>query len=450
MSKITYRHVGLYDIIVGDRYRKEFKNIPSLARKILSSGGPVVNLIAVDEHKVLLAGERRLRACKLIAEGDSDVWGSYRPEGSNYPEDHIYVPTPAELESHKSIPVNMHYGLTDFDRRLFELQENLDREDFVWQEQCHLVYDIHTLCQKEYGVGIKGKKVGWAIRDTAQMIGMTPVEVLRQLQLYEGLKNNPEIGQIGHKSTALAKSKRLTREKRGKLLGIGNLTLEGLTLVCGDSKKIIPTLSKDSVDIIITDPPWGIDVEERMHNDRGEGYIKYDTGYDVMDTRTILKLCSRVLRKDSCIYMFYSAFPEKVIEGQALLVGAGFQVESVPLIWNKKHVLSHMASKRHPLMYEVILYGWKGERPPLNFIHGNVFDAQVPFSGRIHSGEKPKELIKKILQLSANKGETVLDPWGGSCIVADAALEMEMKAIVIEKEESLITLAKTRLGGIKK
>ena len=168
-----------------------------------------------------------------------------------------------------------------------------------------------------------------------------------------------------------------------------------------------------------------------------------------MDTLEVLTVCYQKLKPNSGIYMFYSSFPEKVLEAQKTLTTAGFLVEQMPLIWYKKHVLAHDSREtRHGLNYETLLYGWKGERPLLNQPSRNVFEHQVAYQNRIHASEKPESLLAELLLLNTQPNDFILDPWGGSCKVADACLSNKRRCLVVELEENLVKLANMRLRGL--
>jgi ParB family chromosome partitioning protein len=52
------------DIKIGDRHRKDMGDIPALAASIREIG--LINPITIDENGHLLAGARRLAACKQL------------------------------------------------------------------------------------------------------------------------------------------------------------------------------------------------------------------------------------------------------------------------------------------------------------------------------------------------------------------------------------------------
>ncbi len=441
-----FEQVHIDKIIVSDdRARKNFGDLEEQARQILIPGGLIEPLV-LDCNYNLIAGERRLRSIRLIIEGNTKVWSVKETDDGQ-----VYKPTDEDKQSWSLIPCVIKENMTDYERKLFELLENLSRKDFEWPEKASMVKSIHELLQSEHGKARAGRtKVGWGVRDTARMIGITPADVTRYLQLEEGKALDPEVQNIKRRSTALSRIKRVQRLGRSERLGLltAQITSKDIELINDNSEnwlKKVGIKRKEFIDLVVTDPPWGVAVEENMDRERGEAYEKYDNQYDPQETLRILKLLYKCMKKDSAIYMFWSAQVDKAQEAVELLTAAGFQVEQIPLIWYKPNVKGANDDKRHSLCTENIIYGWKGERPVLTELSQNVFTYNSPMRGRIHSAEKPKELIMKLILLSSMPNEVVVDPYGGSCITADACLEVGRKCVVIEQNEVLINLAKPRI-----
>ena len=59
------------DIKIGKRFRKDLRNVDRLAASITAIG--LVNAITIDEDGNLLAGARRLAACKLLGKEKIEV-----------------------------------------------------------------------------------------------------------------------------------------------------------------------------------------------------------------------------------------------------------------------------------------------------------------------------------------------------------------------------------------
>ncbi len=430
--------IPINEIFVPPRARVDYGDIVSLAKKVIATKGIKFNLPAVEEVEgrfVLLQGGRRLRAHELIVTGSESVWGDRNP-------------TPETLQKYFHMPCTILTNLTDEDRLRIELLENLDRKDFTWPEIATLVFAFHELMQKKFGKAKPGKgKDGWATRDTARELGLNPADVVYYLQLYEGIQHDPTLKDIRQKSKAITKLKRSNIVMFSDMLEITDYNYEDIRIVCGDSKNVLLTLSDESVDLVITDPPWGIGFEDRLTQERKDSLTtNYDTDYDTMDTLEVLVSCFNKMKPNTPLYMFYSAYPKKALEGQNLLTTAGFNIELIPLIWYKKHILAHQSQEtRHGLNYEIILYAWKGERPFLNESHRDVFEHQVAFANRIHGSEKPESLLVEIIKLHTQEGDMVLDPFGGSCKIADACKSSLRRCLVVELEDSLVKMATMRV-----
>jgi site-specific DNA-methyltransferase (adenine-specific) len=436
----TTKLIPLDQITIPSRFRKDYGDIPDLCRKIRSTEGIKFNFIVVEEidsEYHLLAGGRRVSAYTLLSTGAKEAWDDIEP-------------TSDQQAAYSEVPAHIRTNLSESERLLIEFIENMGRKDFLWQEAAELVKAYHTVQTMKFGIAKSGPgKDGWSIRDTATELGLFPSEVVHYLQLSEGMILDPTLKETKQKSKALTRLKRVKAKQIADILDLEDYDEGDVRIVCGDSSEYLDTIEDESIDLIITDPPWGIHFEERIADNRTEAYDVYDDGFDVMKIIEIMSMCYNKLKDNSAVYMFYSALPKKQVEAQTILETAGFKIEIIPLIWYKKHVLSHDSREtRHSLNYEAIFYGWKGERPLLNHASRNVIEFQVAYQNRIHSSEKPPGLHAEIINLHTEPGDMVLDPFGGSCNVADACKILNRKCLCIEKNEDLIRLATLRLRGI--
>jgi site-specific DNA-methyltransferase (adenine-specific) len=434
----------LSQIKVGFRFREDLGNLSELAESIRTTSGLTFNFIVVEEiineeakEYHLRAGGRRLKAYELLSSGSPDAWGSH-------------VPTQEEQDHYLSVPCTVLKNLIPMDRLKIEFIENKGRKDFTWQEECVFVSEVHKVGVATYGSPSGGRgKSGWSVRDTAEFLGIFPSQVIEYLQLAEGVLSSPKLVEVKQKSKALSKVKRQKQVDLANLLELGDYTLGDVRVRCADSREALLEVEDESIDLVITDPPWGVKFEEVTSDARTDAYVSYDDKFDAMENLEILTLCFQKLKPNSPLYMFYSSFPEKILEGVELLSTAGFNVERVPLIWYKKHVLSHMSGEtRHMINYEPILYAWKGERPFLNRTSRNVFEHQVAYLNRIHSAEKSESLLAELIELHTEPGAMILDPWGGSCKLADVCRRLLRRCLVIEREPDLVKMATMRLEGV--
>lgn len=434
--------LSLSSITIPPRARIDYGDIPDLARKIMSTQGLKFNDVVVEQTQsgeyILLAGGRRCEAYKLILSGSDTIWDD--------------PPTEEQLAQYNELPCKVLTDVTTEDRIRIEFIENMGRKDFTWPEAAGLVKSFHELMQSRYGVAKPGRvKIGWSTMDTAKELGLNGSDVVYYLRLHEGMQLDPTLKNVRQRSKALTKIKRTNRSAVADILDVTDHEIAGIHIQCGDSRDILSALEPNiKFNMVITDPPWDIGFEERISEMRKESLpTTYDKDYDVMDTLDVLMKCYDRLQDNCPIYMFYSSFPGKVQEGQKLLISAGFNIEAIPLIWYKKHILAHDAREtRHNLNYESILYGWKGERPLLNTPSRNIFEHQISFAGRIHASEKPESLLAEIILLHTKEGDMVCDPFGGSCMVADACKGTKRKCLVMELDEGLVKMASLRIRGI--
>jgi len=112
-------------------------------------------------------------------------------------------------------------------------------------------------------------------------------------------------------------------------------------------------------------------------------------------------------------------------------------------------------SDRFKSTWQAILYGVKGYKAK----HGNkVAEKAYLFDGRgfdvmiypsptrkIHPAEKPLQLIKKLIHVSSNKNDIVLDPFLGSGVTLEACLLLKRNFIGIEIDGNFCKLAYKRI-----
>jgi site-specific DNA-methyltransferase (adenine-specific) len=65
----------------------------------------------------------------------------------------------------------------------------------------------------------------------------------------------------------------------------------------------------------------------------------------------------------------------------------------------------------------------------------------------IHPTQKPNELIKQILEVSATKGDFVVDPFMGSGSTIKVCNEMNLKSLGIELDKEMFNIANNYING---
>ena len=176
--------VKIEDVKVGERVREDVGDLNALAMSIKKHG--LMHPIVVTDDLRLIAGYRRLQACKMLG------W------------DGIAATVISEVDE---------LGL-----REMELVENVQRKDLGWPEKVKSVRELHRLMQERYGASGRGYTGGFGVQELAALLGVSVGTVSQDLQLAALIERVPELAKVEKKTTALRKVKKIMdvamREKR--------------------------------------------------------------------------------------------------------------------------------------------------------------------------------------------------------------------------------------------
>lgn len=214
---------------------------------------------------------------------------------------------------------------------------------------------------------------------------------------------------------------------------------DGITIYHGDCLDVIPTL--EAVDLIVTDPPYGISYQSNMR----QGRLDPITRDDVVPAewvRSLRKSCQA--RTATVIYWF--ANESSLCETRDILKASGFAL-NVTLVWDKQgQVLGDLND--YGRQTEYIVYASAPDKPRLNGGRDpNLISVPRVDPRRIvHPAEKPVALLSYLIVRSTAPREVVLDPFMGSGSTLVAAQQLGRRAIGIEIEERYCETAVKRLA----
>jgi len=216
-------------------------------------------------------------------------------------------------------------------------------------------------------------------------------------------------------------------------------------LYLGDCLDILQTLPDESVDCIISDPPYGINYRSRSHslaltriaNDGQEAYGLLDAA---------LAIACKKLKPDRHVFIFTNF---QAYEYMAPIVRKYFRQKGA-LVWIKNNGTRGDLKGSFSRWHEDIIHACKGrailqgkrERDVLEF-------AKVPAHAMAHVTEKPVKLLEYLISKSTLEGEVVLDPFMGSGSTCVAAQNLGRRYIGIEMEPTWFAVAQARLATKK-
>ena len=206
-----------------------------------------------------------------------------------------------------------------------------------------------------------------------------------------------------------------------------------------NSLKILQKLPNESVDLIVTDPPYKMTARGNTGNSGGMFLKDINKKGKVFDNNDVnisqwLPECYRILKNSSHIYIMTNHI--NLIEYLNEISKVGFHfIKS--LIWNKGNKIM---SQYYMSQFEYILFCRKGSAKKINNCGtSDIIDIpnkeQKKDGKNLHDTEKPIELMKILIENSSNQNDIVLDPFMGigSTIIASKYLNRQYIGIEIDK-----------------
>jgi len=180
-------------------------------------------------------------------------------------------------------------------------------------------------------------------------------------------------------------------------------------IICGDCLEVIKNIPDNSIDLILTDPPYP-DYYKEIYQYK-DGLLDFLNQYS----------CKQLI--------FWSAKVDFPLDYTAIH------------IWDK---LLGVASQYERIFERNGGKNWKVFRanPNSNWVSAQM-NREDMFSG--HPSQKPIKLIKELIEKYSKEGDLILDPFIGSGTTAVAAKQLNRNYIGIEISEKYCEIARQRL-----
>ena len=225
-----------------------------------------------------------------------------------------------------------------------------------------------------------------------------------------------------------------------------------VTFLQGDCLEVMKTLEDSSVNLILTDPPFGIT----------------RNFWDVaIDWQKWWKEANRILKPNATVVIFSSGMHT------ANVMMSNPSIWKYNLIWKKNIATGHLNAKKQPLRSheDIVIFQLKKsvyvpvmstghfpmagktngktgtgynyaapmasaafgstDRYPRSILEFNT----VPNVKRRHHSEKPAALLKYLLTMYSMENDLVLDTFSGSGSTGDACKELNRRCILIDKDK---------------
>jgi len=210
-----------------------------------------------------------------------------------------------------------------------------------------------------------------------------------------------------------------------------------MNLINGDCLEVMKNLPDESVDLILTDPPYGMEFKS-SHRKIKYDKIKNDNNLDWLDDFS--KLCFIKTKNNTAHYIFCSFHN---IDKFKQAFEKNFTIKNI-LVWEKNNTSMGDLSADFAPKVEFIIFLQKGRKLINGDRSPNIFKF-ARTQNKYHPTEKPIMLMEHLIKKFSNENDVVLDPFMGSGTTAIASRNLNRKFIGIELDKKYFDTVNQRL-----
>ena len=238
--------------------------------------------------------------------------------------------------------------------------------------------------------------------------------------------------------------------------------IQDYLLVHGDCFSVLKKIPDNSVNLILTDPPYNI-------AQYSTGNLKFDWRSDInndlaewdliqLNPADLISEFKRVLAPNGNIFIFCSY---NIIGEYHKVFDPEFDTFQF-MVWHKTNPVPNFRKSSFLNSCELIVGCWnKGhtwnftnQSDMHNFIETGICMGTERIKGEdgknLHPTQKPLAVLEKIVKIASNENDVVLDCFNGVGSTGEASLKNNRKYIGIEIEKKYIDATAMRLRKFKK
>ena len=224
-------------------------------------------------------------------------------------------------------------------------------------------------------------------------------------------------------------------------------------LILGDSSEHIKSIADQSVDLILTDPPYNLgrystgNIKMSWRKDFNNDVAEWDT--TIFNPAEWLDEFKRVLKPTGTIFAFTSynllgqwhQFFDPVFDTFQFIVWhktnptpklrrVGFlnSCELIVCVWNQGHT-----------------WNFTKQKDMHNFIESPICMGRERLKNPVHPTQKPIKVLSRLIRLATNPGDLVFDPFMGVGSSGVAALQLDRRFLGIEIDPTYFRAATERM-----
>ena len=211
-------------------------------------------------------------------------------------------------------------------------------------------------------------------------------------------------------------------------------------IILGDSRVVLKDLKEKSFDLLLSDPPYGMDFKSGWNN---KNKIKNDKIEDTVELfDDVLRLSVPLLKDDAHFYLFGNI---NYINKIKPIIEKYLNIKNV-LIWDRQ-IIGMGDLKTYGNSYDVIYFGYNKKWKDLNGTRDrDVLNyKRIEPSKNIHPTEKPQDILQYLIKKSSKENDNILEPFAGGGSTLIACKQTNRFATGIEIEKNYYELIKKRI-----
>ena len=211
-----------------------------------------------------------------------------------------------------------------------------------------------------------------------------------------------------------------------------------IDLLHGDCFELLKDIPDESVDMILTDPPYGMNFQSSHRKTKYEK-IKGDSNLDWLDD--FVDEIYRVSKPNTAHYVFCSFHH---IDKFKQAIERKFKIKNI-LTWVKNNTSMGDLKGDFAPKTEFIIFFHKGRK----LINGKRDPNVLEFKrtqNKLHPTQKPVDMTEYLIEKFSDEGDLILDPFMGSGTTGIACINTNRNFIGMELDGNYFEVAKNRIG----
>ena len=299
--------------------------------------------------------------------------------------------------------------------------------------------------------------------------------LMRATCLFSGIFLRPHCEQVCPQFFLLAVASEYERWHNAQKATVMSSAILQDTIYQGDCLEVLKTFPDKSVDLIFADPPYNMQTEGELLRTDGSSFSgvtdKWDKFNSLQDydsfSKQWLSECRRVLKDDGSIWVIGSF--QNIFRLGYIMQDLGYWILN-DVIWSKPNAVPNFGGTRFQNSHETLIWcsKSKGAKYQFNYktmkhLNGDkqmksVWDIGICIGNerlkdakgkKIHSTQKPEQLLYNVILSSTKTDDLVLDPFFGTGTTGAVAKRLGRHYVGIEREELYIQAATKRIKDVQ-